>query len=225
MTTSSPATALQPDDFIPLVQYAALHGVTYQRAYGWVRHGRLSAERQGGKWWVRRECRGRRGLGPTTDGSGYSPRSAPSGAPKSGGRSGGRPASPPVPTASAGVPSSSGGMTRPSTAGITAPAPCVRSAARRLGGAVRGASSTGGTTAGSGQRRFSGGVHVGRRGRGEVPQGTLCRPPAGLLRALTGKALDSLRRPAGGTLGPRATCRPHAPEQRLANPGGPRCAA
>jgi hypothetical protein len=43
-------------DHIRLVDYAALHGVTYQTAYGWVRHGRLTAERGDGKWWVARDA-------------------------------------------------------------------------------------------------------------------------------------------------------------------------
>jgi hypothetical protein len=43
--SGSPGT--EPGDHIRLIDYAALHGVTYQRAYSWVRRGRLAAERRG----------------------------------------------------------------------------------------------------------------------------------------------------------------------------------
>jgi hypothetical protein len=38
------------------VEYAALHGATYQQVYGWVRWGHLPGERLGGRWWVPREA-------------------------------------------------------------------------------------------------------------------------------------------------------------------------
>jgi hypothetical protein len=52
-----PPTA-PPDRCIPLVQYAALHGVSYQTAYRWVRHGRLVAAlgADPGRVWQLRLC-------------------------------------------------------------------------------------------------------------------------------------------------------------------------
>ena len=43
--------------YVRLAEYGALHGATYQQVYGWVRRGRLPAERRGRSWYIRRDAR------------------------------------------------------------------------------------------------------------------------------------------------------------------------
>src|SRR2546421_10341993 len=51
-----PPAAPPGEGFITLVEYAARHGMPYQRVYDWVRGGHVAGVRHGGRWWVRRDA-------------------------------------------------------------------------------------------------------------------------------------------------------------------------
>jgi hypothetical protein len=44
------------DGYMPLVQYAARHGMPYQRVYDRVRWGYVASVRHAGRWWVRADA-------------------------------------------------------------------------------------------------------------------------------------------------------------------------
>jgi Stress-induced bacterial acidophilic repeat motif len=56
ISRSEPPDTPPAAGYVTLVEYAAQHGATYQRAYSWVRRGRIPAAWWAGRWWVQGEA-------------------------------------------------------------------------------------------------------------------------------------------------------------------------